>query len=96
MSNGNVAYKVKTTAPRFYVVKPNQGILDKGQKINIDITLIDLPENKVDENKFLVQVASTEHSSSETYKLQTFWDTLGKGLSFSFKLKVGIANQTAP
>jgi hypothetical protein len=40
VSNGNVAYKVKTTAPRFYVVKPNQGILDKGQKINIDITLI--------------------------------------------------------
>jgi hypothetical protein len=26
---GSVAYKVKTTAPRFYVVKPNQGILDK-------------------------------------------------------------------
>ena len=23
VSNGNLAYKVKTTAPRFYVVKPN-------------------------------------------------------------------------
>jgi hypothetical protein len=23
VSNGNIAYKVKTTAPRFYVVKPN-------------------------------------------------------------------------
>ena len=39
-SQGNVAYKVKTTAPKFYVVKPNQGILDKGQKITIDITLL--------------------------------------------------------
>jgi hypothetical protein len=29
VSNGSVAYKVKTTAPKFYVVKPNQGILDK-------------------------------------------------------------------
>ena len=40
---GSVAYKVKTTAPRFYVVKPNQGILDKNQKITIDITLIPSP-----------------------------------------------------
>jgi len=30
VSQGNIAYKVKTTAPRFYVVKPNQGILDRG------------------------------------------------------------------
>ncbi len=40
VSEGNLAFKVKTTAPRFYVVKPNQGILDKGQKISVDITLI--------------------------------------------------------
>jgi vesicle-associated membrane protein-associated protein B len=40
VSQKNLAYKVKTTAPRYYVVKPNQGILEKGQKINIDITLI--------------------------------------------------------
>ena len=25
---GSIAYKVKTTAPKFYVVKPNQGIID--------------------------------------------------------------------
>ena len=63
MSNGNVAYKVKTTAPKFYVVKPNQGILDRGQNISIDITLIHSPvslswlnlkENKIEDNKFLV------------------------------------------
>jgi len=30
VSNGNIAYKVKTTAPKYYVVKPNQGILDRG------------------------------------------------------------------
>ena len=40
VSQGNIAYKVKTTSPRFYVVKPNQGIIDKGQKITIDITMI--------------------------------------------------------
>ena len=39
-SKGNLAYKVKTTAPRHYVVKPNQGVLDPGAKISVDITLI--------------------------------------------------------
>lgn len=43
VSQGNVAYKVKTTTPRFYVVKPNQGIIERGQKITIDITLIPSP-----------------------------------------------------
>lgn len=37
LSTRSLAYKVKTTAPRFYVVKPNQGILDKGGRIAIDI-----------------------------------------------------------
>ncbi len=39
-NSGSLAFKVKTTAPRQYIVKPNQGILDRGQKITIDITLI--------------------------------------------------------
>jgi len=85
VSNGNLAYKVKTTAPRFYVVKPNQGILDRGQKIGIDITLIHSPvsihiigslyhlqENKVQDNKFLVQVASCDFSSSEVSLFNAF------------------------
>lgn len=49
-TTGNIAYKVKTTAPRFYVVKPNQGILEKGQKITVDITLISAPVRKIDCN----------------------------------------------
>ncbi len=39
ISNGNMAFKIKTTAPKFYIVKPNQSILDKGQKLIVDITL---------------------------------------------------------
>ena len=53
-TGSNLAYKVKTTAPRHYVVKPNQGILDVGQTMSVDITLIPSPENKIDDNKFLV------------------------------------------
>eukprot|EP00347_Sterkiella_histriomuscorum_P015470 403356906 len=91
VSQGNIAYKVKTTSPRFYVVKPNQGIIDKGQKITIDITMILSNENKIEENKFLVQIAACELLSSETYQLQTYWDKLPKNLSLSYKLKVSLA-----
>jgi hypothetical protein len=73
--NQNVAFKIKTTQPKFYVVKPNQGVLDKNQSIIIDITLQPnkpgqtieqfLQETKIDDNKFLIEVAPTDLLSSE-------------------------------
>lgn len=50
VSAGNMAYKVKTTSPKFYVVKPNQGILDKGQKITVDITMIQSSVSRASHN----------------------------------------------
>jgi hypothetical protein len=43
VSNGNVAYKVKTTAPKAYVVKPNQGIIEAGQKVEVEISFVPVP-----------------------------------------------------
>ena len=56
VSNGNLAYKVKTTAPRYYVVKPNQGILERGQKIVIDISLIQSAPQVIISSHFLTRV----------------------------------------
>ena len=39
VSKGSIAYKIKTTAPKYYVVKPNQGILDEASDISVDIQL---------------------------------------------------------
>jgi len=39
ISPQNVAFKIKTTQPKFYVVKPNQSIIEKNQNMIIDITL---------------------------------------------------------
>jgi hypothetical protein len=62
----NLAYKVKTTSPKHYVVKPNQGILEHGKTVQIDITLLlsNQSENVVD-HKFLVLAGETELSVSE-------------------------------
>jgi len=50
-------------------------------------------ENKIEDNKFLVQVAPTELQSSESYSLANFWEKLSKTASLSFKLKVALASQ---
>ena len=36
----NIVYKIKTTAPRNYVVKPNQGILEAQKDIDVEITFV--------------------------------------------------------
>jgi len=43
VSTGNVAYKVKTTAPKAYVVKPNQGIIEARQNVEIEISFVPVP-----------------------------------------------------
>ena len=43
VSSANVAYKVKTTAPKAYVVKPNQGIIEARQKVEIEIAFVPVP-----------------------------------------------------
>lgn len=36
-TSSNAAYKIKTTAPRLFVVKPIQGIIAPGRTIAVDI-----------------------------------------------------------
>ena len=86
----NVAYKVKTTAPKNYVVKPNQGIIEEQGAVKVEITLIPSSNNKIEDNKFLVQVAFTSLKASEGYILQEFWDKCTKDEVKSHKLKVAI------
>ena len=44
-TGASVAFKVKTTAPSSYTVKPSQGILEQGQSCTISITLARMPES---------------------------------------------------
>lgn len=55
----NVVYKIKTTAPKNYVVRPNQGIVPVGRQCAVEITYIPSANNRVEDNKFLIQVAYT-------------------------------------
>ncbi|XP_070767273.1 vesicle-associated membrane protein-associated protein B/C-like isoform X1 [Enoplosus armatus] len=53
----NVCFKVKTTAPRRYCVRPNSGIIDSGTSVNVSVMLqpFDYDPNEKSKHKFMVQ-----------------------------------------
>uniref|UniRef100_A0A3Q3WQM8 MSP domain-containing protein n=1 Tax=Mola mola TaxID=94237 RepID=A0A3Q3WQM8_MOLML len=53
----NVCFKVKTTAPRRYCVRPNSGIINAGASINVSVMLqpFDYDPNEKSKHKFMVQ-----------------------------------------
>ncbi|XP_058499755.1 vesicle-associated membrane protein-associated protein B/C-like isoform X2 [Solea solea] len=53
----NICFKVKTTAPRRYCVRPNSGIIDAGASINVSVMLqpFDYDPNEKSKHKFMVQ-----------------------------------------
>lgn len=80
----NAAYKIKTTAPRLFVVKPIQGIIAPGRTIAVDIQLQVVQMKSIGDvikHKFMVQATPTELQSSENFKLSQFWESKGQDKS---------------
>ncbi|KAJ7338683.1 hypothetical protein JRQ81_012585 [Phrynocephalus forsythii] len=56
-SDRKVCFKVKTTAPRRYCVRPNSGIIDPGSSVTVSVMLqpFDYDPNEKSKHKFMVQ-----------------------------------------
>lgn len=56
-SNSNVCFKVKTTAPRRYCVRPNSGVVHAGSSVNVSVMLqpFEYDPNDRSRHKFMVQ-----------------------------------------
>ncbi|CDK27838.1 unnamed protein product [Kuraishia capsulata CBS 1993] len=58
-TDGLLAFKVKTTAPKFYCVRPNAAVLEKGEKMDVLIISQGLPEEPTApfkcKDKFLIE-----------------------------------------
>ncbi|XP_030016405.1 vesicle-associated membrane protein-associated protein A [Sphaeramia orbicularis] len=56
-SDRKVCFKVKTTAPRRYCVRPNSGVIEAGAAVNISVMLqpFDYDPNEKSKHKFMVQ-----------------------------------------
>ncbi|XP_066187025.1 vesicle-associated membrane protein-associated protein B/C isoform X2 [Sylvia atricapilla] len=68
----NVCFKVKTTAPRRYCVRPNSGIIDAGTSINVSVMLqpFDYDPNEKSKHKFMVQ---SMFAPNDTSDMEAVW-----------------------
>ncbi|KAM4030633.1 vesicle-associated membrane protein-associated protein B/C [Anomaloglossus baeobatrachus] len=68
----NVCFKVKTTAPRRYCVRPNSGVLDAGSSINVSVMLqpFDYDPNEKSKHKFMVQ---SMYAPPDTSDMEAVW-----------------------
>jgi len=85
VSEGHVAFKVKTTAPKSYVVKPSCGTMKPGEKQEVQIILQLAPDLSVSSDRFLVQAIKTS-SPEEVPREQ--WNAFPADSMESTKLNV--------
>ncbi|XP_020841208.1 vesicle-associated membrane protein-associated protein A isoform X1 [Phascolarctos cinereus] len=71
-SDRKVCFKVKTTAPRRYCVRPNSGIIDPGLTVTVSVMLqpFDYDPNEKSKHKFMVQ---TIFAPSNTSDMEAVW-----------------------
>ncbi|KAG1934286.1 vesicle-associated membrane protein-associated protein A [Pimephales promelas] len=71
-SDRRVCFKVKTTAPRRYCVRPNSGLIDPGATVIISVMLqpFDYDPNEKSKHKFMVQ---TIFAPSGATDLEAMW-----------------------
>ncbi|CDO75424.1 hypothetical protein BN946_scf184916.g8 [Trametes cinnabarina] len=75
-----VAFKVKTTAPKLYCVRPNSGRVEPGETVEVAVMLQamkeDLPPNAKCKDKFLIQ-STIITPEKESLPLQDIWNVEG-------------------
>jgi len=99
VSGAKVAYKVKTTAPKDYIVKPSNGSLDAGQVAEVKITM-QLPngasfqdaETICKPTKFLVQAFKNDKGEEVTKEM---WSSIEKERIEEERLSVSIVEKAA-
>ncbi|XP_027506622.1 vesicle-associated membrane protein-associated protein A [Corapipo altera] len=71
-SDRKVCFKVKTTAPRRYCVRPNSGIIDPGSSVIVSVMLqpFDYDPNEKSKHKFMVQ---TTYAPPNITDMEAVW-----------------------
>jgi hypothetical protein len=92
-----IFFKVKTTAPRFYCVRPNSGLVKPNETAFIAVMLqpVDNPgtlESERTRHKFMIQTAYAPNTDTP---VDTFWKSADASQVMDSKLKVVFVNNTA-
>ncbi|KAI1402039.1 VAMP-associated protein [Hypoxylon fuscum] len=86
-----VAFKVKTTAPKQYCVRPNSGRVEPGKEVEVSVILQAMkqepPADTKCRDKFLVQSVGIT-GDKEFANLQSIWDGIEKSAIVEKKIRV--------
>ncbi|KAK9120642.1 hypothetical protein Syun_018259 [Stephania yunnanensis] len=87
----NIAFKVKTTNPKKYSVRPNAGIVPPGASFDVTVTMQaqkDVPTDMQSKDKFLIQwIAAPIGMTSQEITSEMFGKEAGNAVE-EFKLRV--------
>ncbi|KAJ8041756.1 Vesicle-associated membrane protein-associated protein B [Holothuria leucospilota] len=85
-SDKHVCFKIKTTAPKRYCVRPNSGILQAKQRIAVQVMLqpFDFDPNEKNKHKFMVQSIVVASSTADP---ETVWKNANPSDLMDTKLK---------
>lgn len=88
ITSSTVAFKIKTTAPRGYLVRPSSGLIQAGQSKEIQVILQPLQsvEQASPSHRFLIQTTLCESGIEQLTK--DFWQELSKEQLFEHRLTV--------
>lgn len=90
--NTRVAFKLKTTTPRLFFVRPNVGLVQPGERVSIDIFVHPVYQDyNSQRHKFLMQAAE---ANEKVDNLQEFWKTVSPSFIWDTKIKVRFAEDS--
>lgn len=85
-SDRKVCFKIKTTAPKKYCVKPNSGVIDPDEKVKISVSLqpFDFVPQEKNKHKFMVQAM---YAPEGEFHQDLLWKEVDSGQLVDSKLK---------
>ena len=96
------AFKIKTTAPKLYCVRPNAAIIQPGEAIKISVIFLGLPQEPKEDykcrDKFLVIVLPAPYKIDSNHTVSEIWNDLEnefKSQAIQKKIKV-VHNNSIP
>ncbi|XP_069165247.1 motile sperm domain-containing protein 2-like [Procambarus clarkii] len=87
-----VAFKIKTTSPEKYRVRPSVGILEAGIQLEISVTVSEqLAPSALVRDKFLVMGAPASSSNLSSQEISQLFKNIAKEELFETRLRVGVS-----
>ncbi|XP_034232664.1 vesicle-associated membrane protein-associated protein A-like [Thrips palmi] len=85
-SDKTIGFKIKTTAPKKYCVRPNSGVLEPEEFTNIAVSLqaLDFDQSEKNKHKFMVQSIFVP---DRDYNLESLWKDVKEDAVMGTKLK---------